>query len=535
MLIGVVLDEPDRTVRAFAGDALLFLLPVIAATLIGGLPAALVAVAASFGVILVEHIAAMGGRLTTTSDDLVAVGIYLIVALTLSHSINRERTGRAQLAVAQERLAFIARASELLASTSLDMRRALSELGKLAVPHLADLCVVTVVEEDGTINPVVVAHDDPVDPARAENILVQTPPLAGAAGVGAVVRTRRSEMYPRVDDEILARVAWNPVHLNLLRGLKIRSMMIVPVQSLTHVFGTMTLAITSTRARYTDAELALAEDVAARAGTVLENVRLYEERSREARTLQETLLPAEIPPIPWADVVVRFRPQGNTALVGGDFYDVFQITPTAWGVVVGDVCGKGIEAAALTGLVRHTIRIAALGEHEPRRVLEVLNDALLLEASDRYCTAVFARLEQTEEGTRVTLAVGGHPPPIIVSPGEAKLVGTRGTLLGAFPDPDIGQDTIHLRPKEGILLYTDGVLDERLDDPERVLCDLVARMPDRAPDGIVDRVEQAAARRDPPPDDDIALVYVGVTHARVVRLNGDAPVVLREEGLDIHP
>src|SRR5439155_23471108 len=139
-------------------------------------------------------------------------------------------------------------------------------------------------------------------------------------------------------------------------------------------------------------DLALAEDLARRAATAIDLARLYDERSRVARKLQESLLPPSLPEIPGLQVAVRYQAAGEGTEVGGDFYDVFATGDGAWAAVIGDVCGKGAEAAGLTGLARHTIRAVAMQERSPAAILGRLNEAML-DDDDRFCTVCYVRFE----------------------------------------------------------------------------------------------------------------------------------------------
>ena len=164
----------------------------------------------------------------------------------------------------------------------------------------------------------------------------------------------------------------------------------------------------------------------------MENARLYRDRDRAAVTLQASLLPPELPEMPGIDVASLFLPAIAGYAVGGDFYDLFELDDGRWAALVGDVCGKGLEAAALTGLARHTLRAVA-NVDQPSDALAELNRALLRERIDgRFCTVALALFEPPDdEGTRVTVAVGGHPlPQKIRASGEATSVGRHGTLLG---------------------------------------------------------------------------------------------------------
>lgn len=188
-----------------------------------------------------------------------------------------------------------------------------------------------------------------------------------------------------------------------------------------------------------------------------------EERARAlARTLQQTLIPPHPPAVPGLDVVAGYRPAGAGDEVGGDFYDVFEASRGEWFVAVGDVCGKGVGAAVVTALARHTIRAAAVGASSPAAVLRVLNDVLLGDESSRFCTVVLAKISCRDATCEVTIAVGGHPLPLHKTPdGQPTLVGVPGTLVGAFADPEITDSSMTLLPGEELLLYTDGVTEAR--------------------------------------------------------------------------
>ncbi|MFP5326158.1 MAG: SpoIIE family protein phosphatase [Acidimicrobiia bacterium] len=188
-----------------------------------------------------------------------------------------------------------------------------------------------------------------------------------------------------------------------------------------------------------------------------------EERARAlARTLQQTLIPPHPPAVPGLDVAAGYRPAGAGDEVGGDFHDVFETSRGDWFVAVGDVCGKGVGAAVVTALARHTIRAAAVGASSPAVVLRVLNDVLLGDESSRFCTVVLAKISCRDATCEATIAVGGHPLPLHKTPGGLPTaVGRPGTLVGAFPEPDITDCAVTLLPGEELLLYTDGVTEAR--------------------------------------------------------------------------
>jgi sigma-B regulation protein RsbU (phosphoserine phosphatase) len=181
-----------------------------------------------------------------------------------------------------------------------------------------------------------------------------------------------------------------------------------------------------------------------------------------ARTLQQTLIPPSPPEIPGLDIAAAYRPAGSGDEVGGDFYDIFQIGPGDWVVAIGDVCGKGVEAAVVTALARHTIRAAAVHQHRPSDILRTLNAVLLQQDSTRFCTVTLVRLRQQEEGWQARISSGGHPPPIYCCPETLPVpTGPTGTLLGVIPDADLHDHDVDLSEGQSILLYTDGVTEGR--------------------------------------------------------------------------
>jgi sigma-B regulation protein RsbU (phosphoserine phosphatase) len=182
-----------------------------------------------------------------------------------------------------------------------------------------------------------------------------------------------------------------------------------------------------------------------------------------ARTLQSSLLPPVLPEVPGFDVAVGYRPAGEGDEVGGDFYDLFETAQGDWAVVIGDVQGKGAEAAALTALVRYTVRAAAMRADRPSTILRIVNDAILHQRVDRLCTVAYARLRSSsDDRVTATLSVGGHPLPLHARrDGDVRPAGRLGTLLGALADIALDDCDVELEPGDSLVLYTDGVTDAR--------------------------------------------------------------------------
>lgn len=179
-----------------------------------------------------------------------------------------------------------------------------------------------------------------------------------------------------------------------------------------------------------------------------------------ARTLQETLMPPRPPHIPGLDLATSYRPAGQGNEIGGDFYDVFEVGEGAWMVNIGDVAGKGVEAAVVATLARHTLRALAVTEQSPARMMDHLNQVLLGHPTERFLTAAVLRMERSSTNWQVTMALGGHPPALLVPPagsGPPTTIGHGAHLVGAFDFADYHDEQLDLRPGSTLFLYTDGV------------------------------------------------------------------------------
>jgi serine phosphatase RsbU (regulator of sigma subunit) len=241
-------------------------------------------------------------------------------------------------------------------------------------------------------------------------------------------------------------------------------LIIVELRERDRVFGAISFLTTEASGRrFSREDFALAKDLAQRAAVSLENARLFQERSHVARTLQRSLLPPVLPDVPGVQIAARYEPAGEGNEVGGDFYDVFRSGRRRWDFVIGDVCGKGADAAAVTGLARHTVRAVALQRREPCEVLGFLNSAILEQQDDdRFCTVALASLEPNGVTSRLVLSSGGHPPPLLLRPdGSVTELGEPGVPLGVFKNISLTDTEVELRPGDAVILYTDGVTDAR--------------------------------------------------------------------------
>ena len=409
---------------------------------------------------------------------------------------------------------FLAESGAVL-SESLDPDELLRKVAWLAVPDVADWCAVDLRGELGRNERVALAHADPEMLARGEELARRYPPDPEAQqGVPHVLRTGVPELYPDITDEMVRAVTVDEDHYRLASEVGLRSAMVVPMTARGRTIGALSFVTGRSGRRFDGSDLELAQELARRCAIAVDNARLYTERAYIARTLQQSLLPVELPEIPGIESAARYRPTGDGNDVGGDFYDLFPTGGRGWTVVMGDVCGKGPDAAAVTALARYTLRAAALRERLPSRSLRVLNEALLRQRDDRrFCTVAYAYLETLAAGARVGLASGGHPLPLhLHADGRVEPVGEPGTLLGVVPDPDLEDRAVSLEPGDALVFYTDGVIEGRGEGApldEQRLAELVASCVGRDADAIASAVEEAAVRsQGGRPRDDIAVLVL---------------------------
>ncbi|HEV7846881.1 MAG TPA: GAF domain-containing protein, partial [Thermoleophilaceae bacterium] len=258
---------------------------------------------------------------------------------------------------------------------SLDWEQTFPEIARMVAGTLADWCVIEVLEDDGSVALAAFAHRDPEMQKLGEELARRHMPSAGRRR-GALA-SGQSELREELSDEEVAGAGRDPEHLGALLELGMRSALAVPMIARGRVVGAISMVSGDDSRRFREADKRLAEELAARCGLALDNARLFRERSRIARTLQESLLPPMLPSLPGLDLAARFRAAGEGLEVGGDFYDLFETGDSGWAVAIGDVCGKGSEAAAITALARYTVRAAAMRQDGPSQILGLLNEALL--------------------------------------------------------------------------------------------------------------------------------------------------------------
>ncbi|HYM59119.1 MAG TPA: SpoIIE family protein phosphatase [Solirubrobacteraceae bacterium] len=411
---------------------------------------------------------------------------------------------------------FLAEAGRRMA-VSMDFETTLKGVVESAVPRMADWCGITIMEPGGRLQTLAATPSDPAKTQLAWELTERYPSrLDEPSSVAKVIVTGEMELVAEITDEMLVAGARDEEHLRILRALDLRSILMVPLRTPGGILGVLSLAFAESGRSFTGEDISLATILAARAALHIRNAQLYTERSHIARTLQASLLPRRLPDVPGLELAARYRAAGDQNDVGGDFYDVFPSEEGSWAAVIGDVSGKGPEAAALTSLTRHTLRAASLQHSGPAENLRMLNRALLADTdTTRFSTVLYARLRPSEDGTLVTLASGGHPGPLVLrADGALERVDARGTLIGGVSDPTFEEHEVRLEHGDLMLLYTDGVTELRTRDPqfgERRLAETLGGLRAASAAQVADSVERMAVElQDGPPRDDIALLAVRV-------------------------
>jgi integral membrane sensor domain MASE1/anti-sigma regulatory factor (Ser/Thr protein kinase) len=253
--------------------------------------------------------------------------------------------------------------------------------------------------------------------------------------------------------------------------------------------------------------------------TVMSQRRRAERTAQDvARGFQTELLPPALPQIPQMQTAAWYRAGMQEQEVGGDFYDVFEAGPGRWIAVIGDVCGKGPEAASLTALARYTLRAVGREEVKPSEALYSLNQAILEQRSDhRFMTVALIGVSDESGRQIVTASSAGHPLPLLVrATGEVTQIGTAGTLLGIYPDPWLADHRVEMAAGDALILFTDGLNERRdpQDEPTRRIWDILSESAGSGANEITERLQGVAPEEDGEGTDDVALLVLRRTAPR---------------------
>ena len=414
------------------------------------------------------------------------------------------------------RLAAVARTRLL----DTDPEEPFDRLARLAATLLdTPFAFVTIVDERrtfwksriGLAEAGVADHDQPNEESFCQYVIATGEQLI----VGDAVRDPRVRDNPGVLHRGIAAWAGFPIHAPT--GEILGSFCVVDVRA--REWSDQDIDVLQTLASAATGEIALRvallDERAARRRADLQS----ERSSALARSLQASLLPPDLPQLPGVEVAARYLPAAGEADVVGDFYDVFQRGPTSWAFMIGDVAGKGVEAAKLATLARHTIRTAAMQRLPPTEILVMLNRAMRAQepASERFVTAIYGTLELADDGeVDVQLAIAGHPPPLVRRADRTlETSDAHGIVLGAVADPRLGEVGFRLAQDDTLVLYTDGVVEARVDGElfgDERLRELVANGPLEA-EALAAEIERAVHAFSPALADDTAIL--------VLRARGD--------------
>jgi serine phosphatase RsbU (regulator of sigma subunit) len=353
---------------------------------------------------------------------------------------------------AEARTQLLAESGRMLVS-SLDYEQTLRNVVDVAVPELADWCSVDLLDDAG--RPCRVASA----PAEGEHAALhdfRAPEADPDHALRHVMRTGTSILYRRVTRDQLARWAPSAAQLRTLQQLEVRSVLIVPMRVPERTLGAMTFVTASSRRYLGPEDQALGEQLGRRAAVAVENARLHSRLQAVAETLERSLLPGELAPVPGWRIASLYRPVRSQLRIdiGGDFFEVLQADGRSY-AIIGDVEGKGVTAATLTALMRNGAHFATATESEPAAILGRLDEGLRRHGQEATCTALCARLEHD----RIVVSSGGHPPALLASgSGEVRELPAPGPLLGAFDDATFRQEELPIGVGDVLLLYTDGVI-----------------------------------------------------------------------------
>ncbi|MGH9106853.1 MAG: SpoIIE family protein phosphatase [Acidimicrobiales bacterium] len=376
---------------------------------------------------------------------------------------------------------FLLEAGRVLAEAA-GYAETLDRLGAVAVPSLADLCLIDLIGEDGHFERMVARHADPTKQHLADQLRHYPPEAGGQHPSVEVVRTCRPRASVDMSDPFLSATTRSRRHFQLLHELGFTSYMCVPLVAAGRCLGALTLVSAGSGRRFYGADLTLAEELAAHAATVVHKARRYDRERGAAHQLQRSLLPNRLPEVAGVEVAVHYAPGSAVADVGGDWYDVVPLGSDGVGFAIGDVAGHDIGAAGIMGQLRNAMRAFAIqGDgpaavlHEMRRFCEVLD-------IERIATLLYSTFVPSS-GT-FTISSAGHPAPVVVRvDGAVEVPSVEPEPPLGVPGPTGGEAQIYVERGEAVVMFTDGLIERRGSDLGAGLARLV---------GIL----QAAPKRD---------------------------------------
>ncbi len=364
----------------------------------------------------------------------------------------------------QERLTLLVRAGDIF-HQSLDVAETLNNVARVAVEQFADLCIFDLLDErSDRLFVTAAAHRD----REKEAILTDVGSLLyveedGVHPVVRVTRTGQPVFIPHIDEQNIRQYAASLHHEFYMRRLKFRSKIVVPVVAHNRIFGALTFVRTEgSRFEFDDRDLLFAIELGRRAGLAVANAKQFHREQYVAETLQRSLLPRRFPSRPGLELSAYYRPGSTEFDIGGDWYDAFENSAGEIIVSIGDVTGKGVDAARVMVLMRQAIRVAALDFGDPRRIADICNRLLLSEEDERLASAFIGVIDPDTRVLRYVSA--GHAPPLLrFNDKEILMLNAPSAPLGAFWGVDFELHEQRCPERSMLVLYTDGVVEASRD------------------------------------------------------------------------
>ena len=406
----------------------------------------------------------------------------------------------------EAKLTFLAEASVELAK-NLDYETTLRNVAQLAVPWFADWCAIALAS-DGELRTLSVAHADPENEALILELQRRYAPAKDIPrGSYHVFRTGQSDLIAEVTDELLASAAQDEEHLEMLRSLHFRSALVVPLVVQGRTIGVITWVAGEDGRRFGPSDVIFGEDLARRAAVAIDNAELHSQVRDVALRLQRAVLPEVLPAVPGWETAVRYLPAGRTG-AGGDFYDVVALTDGRLAFFVGDVMGRGVEAASVMAQMRSALRTLVAIDPDPAAVMHGLDLVFEQLHFEQLVTVVYGLADPGEGEVRVINA--GHPCPVLIAPVDSpdEVTAARTLILGVGG----GERSVVSRRfavGDTLLLFTDGLVERRGEDLGQGVARLIAQADVlRGPDLCAQLESLVESVRDPASDDDIAALAI---------------------------
>jgi PAS domain S-box-containing protein len=436
--------------------------------------------------------------------DVAEMEFYGVIADSCVQAIERIRAQQESVRQAS-RVQFLADATSKL-SESLDYQRTLAEVARMAVPTFADWCAIDLVEDD-RLHRLAAEHVDPAKVALAVDLQARYPAERDEGGVWQVITTAETMLVPEITDEMLTPAARDEEHLRIILALQLRSVIIVPLVARGIVLGAMTMVMAESDRRYDETDLGFATDLGRRAAIAIDNSELHTETLEAAERLQRAVLPELPKELPGWQVASYYSPAGRTD-IGGDFFDVLPQPDGRLAVLVGDVMGRGVRAAAAMAQMRAAIRAYVAVDPGPSHVVEMMDRLFTAYDVGQLVTLVYLLADPARD--QVLMVNAGHPPPVVLRTDGSveQLASTGGPPLGTG-NGEREVTTFRLGAGDLLLAFTDGLIERREEDidvGQRRVVEAVVELTGAELEG---RLEQLVTRiRDHTRSDDVAALAV---------------------------